>query len=320
MIRRDCHLRWSRRAGFTLVELLVVMAVIGVLVALALPAIQASREAGRRTQCANHLKQIGLASLSFAQAHGRFPPGYFGPIPRPKPIPYFAPFEGYGQFVACLAVLFPHMELETVYRAMDVDRAAHGNISLFDIEREGDVYWLRAKAWETAQMNLGMLVCPSDDPYARPAIVFAHYEMRLNHADNELPVARALRQTSVHAPSGVLGRTNYFGVAGYMGYTNSRWDRWQGVFTNRSRTVPAAIKDGISNTLLFGESKGGRIDEQHSYAWIGVGALASCAGLEDRDYWLQFSSRHPGVVQFCMGDGSVRGLERTMDKDLFIRM
>ena len=71
-----------RRAGFTLIELLVVISIIGILVGLLLPAVQSAREAGRRTQCAEHMRQLGLALFNFASSNNSFPAAAtFGDVP-----------------------------------------------------------------------------------------------------------------------------------------------------------------------------------------------------------------------------------------------
>jgi prepilin-type N-terminal cleavage/methylation domain-containing protein len=99
----------SSRSGFTLVELLVVIAIIGILVALLLPAIQAAREAARRTQCGNNLKQIGVAMHNYHDSIGRFPPG-------------FMLYDASGEEWSWAVFLMPYMEQQALYDQLAPDK------------------------------------------------------------------------------------------------------------------------------------------------------------------------------------------------------
>ena len=106
--------RRKNRTAFTLVELLVVIAIIGILVALLLPAVQSAREAARRTQCTNHLKQLGLAFHNYHAAHQTFPAGSLRDLDR-----------GTGNFrdprISPHARLMPYLELQTLYDLLQWD-------------------------------------------------------------------------------------------------------------------------------------------------------------------------------------------------------
>ena len=106
----------TRRSGFTLIELLVVIAIIGVLIALLLPAVQAAREAARRIQCTNNLKQIGIALHNYHDKFGTFPLG--GVNDRSDT------FRGWGGSRNALtwrALILPEMELGNVYHALNLN-------------------------------------------------------------------------------------------------------------------------------------------------------------------------------------------------------
>src|SRR5262245_7122754 len=123
--------RSGSRRGFTLIELLVVIAIIGVLIALLLPAVQAAREAARRAQCTNNLKQMGLALANYETGNGSFPPGAIG--------------YGSGSNIDCnhprnhtmFALILPYMEMKPLYDAINFSVPAADTVGVYNIAANG---------------------------------------------------------------------------------------------------------------------------------------------------------------------------------------
>ncbi len=197
------------RGGFTLVELLVVIAVIGILVALLLPAVQAAREAARRSQCANSLRQISLAALNFENAHGRFPPGYLGerghiddPDSSAEPI-QSGDARGSHQWVGVFAYLLPYFEEgaaeEVLSSTLDLG-----------VDARDDNYWEDPGAWYASQWELSLLQCPTV-PTETPRGFWDQIVVEVNGGFLDLRVA------GFPATVAVQGRTHYLAVSGAFG-------------------------------------------------------------------------------------------------------
>jgi prepilin-type N-terminal cleavage/methylation domain-containing protein/prepilin-type processing-associated H-X9-DG protein len=143
------------RQGFTLIELIVVIAIIAVLIALLLPAVQAAREAARRAQCVNNLKQLGLASHSYVNLYGVLPVGIY-PCP---------PNTCWGWGVGPLVAVLPHIEEGTMFNAYNVSMGVFGS---YPPSTVGPTTW-----WANTSVfnvQVGTFFCPSDAKEQRAAV------------------------------------------------------------------------------------------------------------------------------------------------------
>jgi prepilin-type N-terminal cleavage/methylation domain-containing protein/prepilin-type processing-associated H-X9-DG protein len=285
--------------GFTLIELLVVIAIIGVLIALLLPAVQSAREAARRSQCTNNLKQLALAVANYESSTGSYPPGHYSQRRATNP---GAVSLGINMHV----FIAKYLEQSAAYDAFNFSVAIRDAANV-----------------TVAGVGISVLWCPSDPAVSNSAALDPFY---------------------VYRPTG--SRQNFNSYVGNRGtfYGDTFYDftdpcleaqrkQMNGVFSDHSRVKLSDIRDGTSNTFMFGERLHGILspDEQAYYHWWQSGWWSDAmfdatygpnghrhfsTQINSLGWWwvpLQAaSSFHPGGVNVGLCDGSVRFLKDTI--------
>jgi prepilin-type N-terminal cleavage/methylation domain-containing protein/prepilin-type processing-associated H-X9-DG protein len=278
------------RAAFTLVELLVVIAIIGVLVALLLPAVQAAREAARRTQCTNNLRQIGVAFHNFHDTHGRFMPLGGANVNGSW---------GWG------AALLPYLEQDNMFKAIgspdvtSVDSLAPGK--LVPSNPTGQLGTL-------LQNRLNVFVCRSDPIMSPTNDNFGNYGAS-NYVVSEGVLTWAFIGT---APNWVVNPPGNIRMANITDGTSNTMlvgerDRKLGVGALWS------FRRGTGGTL------GGAARERPNLPFLGNRGSSCCGndrvGTVDVCRRGGFSSQHPGGLNFVFCDASVRFINENLEAD-----
>ncbi len=294
--------RSTRQRGFTLVELLVVIAIIGILVALLLPAVQAAREAARRMQCTNALKQLGLACHNYHDTYKTLPPGYLqkAPLAANGNGPTNTAFWGWGSFI------LPWMEQQPLHDQLDV-----GNNHLQDVA-------VHAVLGPLLKQPIATYRCPSDvGPDINNEAGF-----RLN-GENTATSNYVANNGSRNTNS----RNNTFLRQAYVG-----------VFSRDVALKFRDILDGTSNVVMLGERKWQFQDVNGAIRRAGAANVfgvrrdnSDCSGRTnvlgsgrskinyDNNNTCRgrygYSSFHPGGAQFVLCDGSVQFIPDTVEND-----
>jgi len=209
--------------------------------------------------------------------------------------------------------LLPYVEQEPVYQSMLTDVPAD-YLSTTALYPE---WWTYPSMWQAAQARVALFLCPSDNAYANVQGTLVTMQSLLYPGYIDIDASFF----SIGNGGDNLGRTNYVGVSGYAGL-GAGSDGNAGPLANRSNVTLAQIAsaDGASTTALFGEYLGDTNTSPRNYSasWMGVGALPTWPGLPTTPSTFTFGSMHPGIVQFCFCDGSVRSLRTGADYNNYL--
>jgi prepilin-type N-terminal cleavage/methylation domain-containing protein/prepilin-type processing-associated H-X9-DG protein len=303
--------RTSRKSGFTLVELLVVITIIGILIALLLPAVQAAREAARRMQCANNLKQLGLALHGYHDIWSQFPPGASHFTTALSDWAAILP-TNHGSFVVSL---LPLIEQQNLYTACDF------KINTDYYSKIGDKYV--HETW------IPTLTCPSDDTPqywgGNPAYWSSAASTKSQKRATSNYATCLGSQLFSEPPGNYPGNT--FGTGSVDHADTLDRSKISGVFSHLGWGAGInEITDGTSNTIALGEMRP-RCSQHARDGWMHVNSLwnatsapINCtvdldAGI-NKDNWAMeqaFRSQHPGGCNFAFCDGSTHFLTENID-------
>ncbi|MFN8707624.1 MAG: DUF1559 domain-containing protein [Phycisphaerae bacterium] len=303
-----------RSAGFTIIELLVTIAIISLLIALLLPAVQQAREAARRTQCRNHMKQIVLACHSFHDTYHHFPMARLAVEEHPDAwTSWDLGITRANPGLSAHAFLLPYMDQLPLYNEIQswkgFDRIPFPDPSVPNRRQ----LW-RELDWEVGQAKFSVFVCPSDSGTTRIGHLPGLHAWCTDTASDGSPCPSGSgfgRWGSDYwfGNTPELGQTNYLPMGGVIGgYINNLWKPYAGMFQSGRKVRHVDITDGTSNTIAFTEVTGG---DDYSFVWIDNGAFPTNWRF-GTDY-NQLHSYHVGGVNIALADGSVRFLSTSVD-------
>ncbi|QDU96945.1 DUF1559 domain-containing protein [Lignipirellula cremea] len=320
-----------RHRGFTLVELLVVIAIIGVLVALLLPAVQMAREAARRSDCTNKLKQVGLGLQGYLDSNKAFPPGN---IALTNATGFVNTSSTSNQSSTGWAVqILPFVEERALYNLLQPSITNHQAPNGWNGTGTGPT----VGAQLTGRANLQVFICPSD-PKAKGEFSWSTNTGIRAGRSNYI----ANWGIGTLAPTSAAGLINPFNADRFV--LN---DPFGVMYTNSAISVQQ-ITDGTSTTFLAGERHNKyQLDSAGLEApfsggdttWVGAGNsdyttgtattpagnwaphnMSFCFRGPNRDFSRGFSSQHPGGSQFVMCDDSVNFISDTVDINVYRRL
>lgn len=310
-----------RVSGFTLVEMLVVIAIIGVLVALLIPGVQSARESARRLHCGNNLKQIGLAVHGYATTNGRPPYVVNAMISQSNPTctnwssgagncasPKTWPAHSWVEWV------LPYLDQVTIYNKIDFSLSA----------------WSGANNTLLTGLRLPPFEC-SSNPYVAGMVTISGSAF---FTSPKYALGCYAPCSGPITPDGTGPRPfDCISTGTYCAVPNSN-ARSQSLANNPGMFAPrtplqidfASVRDGLSSTIMAGERRGelNHLYSQMSYYnatfWTGNRINSTFIDLTDRSQetdpgYLRggASSHHPGGAGFCMGDGAVKFFGNDID-------